>query len=99
MTTDSRMKLSAVPRGRVIFCVPADRLLELLPRQEAVVLPELPQGALELLLVLVLGSLHLPLLLGVPSPLAVVQPADEAHDAGGHEVTGGPVTAAFQGHP
>lgn len=52
---------------------PAHDVIELLPSQEARVLPDLPQRSLKLALVLVLESLSLLLLFGVPSLLTVIQ--------------------------
>lgn len=60
--------------GRRFLSRPVHDLIELLPGQEARVLPDLPQSALELLLVLVLQSLLLPLLSGAATLLSVVQP-------------------------
>lgn len=56
---------------------PLDDLVQLLSGQEARVLPELPQSALELLLILVLQSLLLPLLSGAAALLPIIQPEDE----------------------
>lgn len=56
---------------------PLDDLVELLSGQEARVLPELPQSALELLLILVLQSLLLLLLSGAAALLPIIQPVDE----------------------
>lgn len=57
---------------------PVHDLVELLSGQEARVLPDLPQSALELLLVLVLQSLLLSLLSGAATLLSIVQP-DKYH--------------------
>lgn len=56
---------------------PLDDLAELLSGQEARVLPELPQSALELLLILVFQSLLLPLLSVAAALLPVIQPEEE----------------------
>lgn len=61
---------------RWVLHAPLDDLVELLSGQEAGVLPEFPQSALELLLVLVLQSLLLPLLSGAAALLPVVQPEE-----------------------
>lgn len=53
---------------------PVHDLVELLSGQEARVLPDLPQSALELLLILVLQSLLLSLLSGAATLLPIVQP-------------------------
>lgn len=63
---------------RWVLHAPLDDLVELLSGQEAGVLPEFPQSALELLLVLVLQSLLLPLLSGAAALLPVVQPEEGA---------------------
>ena len=57
-----------------MLSVPGHDLVELLSGQEARVLPDLPQSALELLLVLVLQALLLSLLSGAATFLPVVQP-------------------------
>lgn len=60
--------------GLESFSSPVHHLVELLLSQEARVLPELPQRALELLLVLVLQPLLLPLLPVGAVLLPIVQP-------------------------
>lgn len=54
---------------------PSHDVSQFLLGEEAGVLPDLPQGALELLLVLVLQAFLLALLLGVATLLTIVQPA------------------------
>lgn len=56
---------------------PAHDVIELLPSQEARILPDLPQRSLKLALVFVLESLLLLLFFGVPALFPVIQTAGE----------------------